>query len=74
MVGVQIVLVDPANTSRECSVCGYTDKKNRKNQSEFKWIFCGQTENADVNAAKVISKRAVAVNQPIVSSDLSKVA
>ena len=31
------------------------------------------SENADINAAKVISKRAV-VNQPIVTSNLSKVA
>jgi transposase len=26
MKGVQVVLVDPRDTSRECSVCGYTDK------------------------------------------------
>jgi IS605 OrfB family transposase len=73
MKGVKVVLVDPRDTSRECSVCGYTDKKNRKSQAKFKCLSCGHTENADFNAAKVISKRAE-VNQPIVSSNLQKVA
>jgi IS605 OrfB family transposase len=73
MKGVQVVLVDPKDTSRECSVCGYTDKKNRKSQAKFKCLSCGHAENADFNAAKVISKRAE-VNQPIVSNNLQKVA
>jgi IS605 OrfB family transposase len=63
--GVPVIFVDCHNTSRECSVCGCIDKRNRKSQSEFKCIHCGHTENADVNAAKVIVSRAV-VNQPIV--------
>ena len=61
--GVPIFPVDPRNTSRECSVCGYIDKRNRKNQASFACLACGHTENADYNAAKNIAFRAV-VNLP----------
>jgi IS605 OrfB family transposase len=63
LLGVPVVLVNPRNTSRECSVCGYIDKKNRKNQASFVCLECGHTENADFNAAKNIAFRAV-VNLP----------
>ena len=42
------------NSSRTCSKCGYCDKANRKNQSEFKCLKCGHEENADIQAAKKI--------------------
>jgi IS605 OrfB family transposase len=64
--GVPTFVVDPKNTSKQCSCCGHIDKKNRKTQSEFVCVACGHTENADINAAKNIASRAV-VNQPIVS-------
>lgn len=62
--GVRVYIVDPRNTSKECSMCGYIDKNNRKTQSEFLCLKCGYTENADINAAKNIARRVV-VNQPI---------
>lgn len=65
LLGVPVVPVDPRNTSRKCSACGYTDKKNRKNQASFACLGCGHTENADYNAAKNIASRAV-VNLPMV--------
>jgi len=64
LLGVLVVLVDPRNTSRQCSVCGYTSKKNRKTQADFVCCACGHSENADYNASKNIAFRAV-VNQPI---------
>jgi IS605 OrfB family transposase len=64
LAGVLIQLVDPRNTSRQCSVCGYIDKKNRKTQADFVCCTCGHSENADYNASKNIALRA-AVNQPI---------
>lgn len=64
MAGVPVTFVDPHNTSKACSKCGYIDKDNRKTQSEFFCLKCGHKENADVNAAKNIAQRAV-VNQPI---------
>jgi len=45
--------LDGQCTSRECSECSYTDKENRKSQSEFVCLKCLHTENADFNAAKV---------------------
>jgi len=66
--GVQVVLVDPRNTSRECSVCGHIDRANRPNQATFKCRQCGHASHADLNAARVISGRG-AVNHPNVRSD-----
>lgn len=65
--GIPVVLVDPRNTSQECSVCGCVDKRNRPNQSTFSCVSCGHAANADTNAARNISRRAV-VNPPNVGS------
>jgi IS605 OrfB family transposase len=58
LAGVLVVLVDPRNTSRECSECGHIDKANRPSQSKFSCQRCGFTAHADLNAARVISGRA----------------
>lgn len=65
LAGLLVMLVDPRNTLRRCSVCGYTNKKNRKTQDSFACLECDHAENADYNAAKNIMFRAV-VNLPIV--------
>jgi len=65
LAGTLVQYIDPRNTSRQCSVCGYTSKNNRKNQAAFVCRSCGHSENADFNAAKNISFRAV-INLPIV--------
>jgi IS605 OrfB family transposase len=65
VAGVPVLMVDPRDTSRRCSGCGYVEKGNRVNQSEFRCRVCGRSVNADFNAAKNIRWRA-AVNQPIV--------
>lgn len=62
LAGVAVVSVDPRNTSRTCSVCGYCDKANRKTQARFQCLHCGQSENADVNAARNI--RALGASKP----------
>lgn len=51
--------VAPNHTSQECACCGYTHPDNRKNQSDFICKSCGNTDNADHNAALVIRKRAI---------------
>ena len=61
--GVPVAYVDPRNTSRECSVCGCAEKRNRPSQATFSCIRCGYVAHADVNAAVNIGGRA-AVNQP----------
>ena len=54
------VSITPASyTSRTCNICGYIDKNNRPNQHTFKCKNCGNTDNADFNAAKNIRDRIV---------------
>jgi IS605 OrfB family transposase len=67
--GVEVVAVDPRNTSRECSGCGCVDKRNRRSQAEFVCVSCGLRINADYNAALNIRKRAL-VNALEVSEQL----
>jgi putative transposase len=73
LVGIPVVLVDPRNTSRQCSACGHIDKANRKSQSEFLCVSCGHWENADSNAAKNIRTRAVSTSLLSSATDLLKV-
>lgn len=61
--GVPLVVVDPRNSSRTCSKCGYVDKRNRKSQAEFSCKRCGYQANADLNAAQVLATRG-AVTRP----------
>jgi len=44
---IRYATVQAAYSSQECSECG----------EKFKCGYCGQTENADVNAGKVLIKR-----------------
>lgn len=55
--GGWMVAVPPANTSRECPVCGHICAENRKSQSLFLCVACGHTENADTVASKNIRGR-----------------
>ena len=73
LAGIPVVLVDPRNTSRQCSACGYIDKANRRSQSEFLCLSCGHQENADINAAKNIKTRAASTILLSSATDLIKV-
>jgi putative transposase len=67
--GVPLIIVDPRNSSRECSVCHCIDKRNRKSQNVFSCISCGHSANADFNASLNLSYRGrLAVNRAIVVS------
>ena len=55
--GIQIIAVNPAYTSQECSRCHYVSKDNRKTQKDFVCQHCHFTCNADVNAGRVINQR-----------------
>lgn len=52
LLGVPVVFVNPAYTSKSCSKCGCIGNRNGKN---FKCPQCGHTSHADVNAAFNIS-------------------
>lgn len=60
-VGVPLVYVDPAYTSRQCSECGYIDRKNRVDQATFACRACGVTMHADDNASRNIDRKGEAV-------------
>ena len=62
--GVPVVLIDPRNSSRTCSVCGYCAKHNRVSQSVFKCKHCGLERNADLNAAVNLSGHGAFVTRP----------
>ena len=47
------------NTSQECAACGHTHPDNRRSQSRFSCESCGNTDNADRNAAEVIKNLAI---------------
>ena len=61
--GVPGCFVDPQNTSRTCSRCGFVSKKNRPSQEKFSCIRCGYTTPADQNAARNLATRGT-VNCP----------
>ena len=46
-----------AYSSQECSVCHYTDRKNRPDQRTFRFQVCGFEAHADHNAAVNLSRR-----------------
>lgn len=55
--GVYVQWVNPAYTSITCSKCGHTDKQSRVKQSVFRCTACGNTVNADYNAAINIARK-----------------
>lgn len=57
LYGIEVIEVNPAYTSQECSSCGYVDKRNRKDTQEFECKACGNKTNAQINGAKNILKR-----------------
>jgi IS605 OrfB family transposase len=54
--GLTVEQVDPENTSRRCSHCGFTHPDNRDGEG-FECLKCGYENHADYNAAKNIGLR-----------------
>ena len=69
---MDVVKVPAFNSSRECHKCGFTDKANRPSQAVFSCRACGETLNADLNAALVIRGRGVAQLGPGTQGDWTK--
>lgn len=53
--------VSPYRSSQECAECGHTAPENRPSQAAFCCVACGHVDNADVNAARVLKKRGIAL-------------
>jgi putative transposase len=60
--GIGVEQVDPENTSRRCSKCGFTHPDNRDGEG-FECLKCGYENHADYNAAKNIGLRYLRRNQ-----------
>jgi putative transposase len=60
--GINVEQIDPENTSRRCSDCGFTHPDNRDGES-FECLKCGYENHADYNAAKNIGLRYLRRNQ-----------
>ncbi len=60
--GIDVEQVDPEDTSRRCSHCGFTHPENRESES-FECLKCGYENHADYNAAKNIGLRYLRCNQ-----------
>jgi putative transposase len=60
--GITVEQVDPENTSRRCSECGFTHPDNRDGE-EFECLKCGYENHADYNATKNIGLRYLRRNQ-----------
>ncbi|MDY0222868.1 MAG: transposase, partial [Desulfobacterium sp.] len=59
IAGKVMYKVPAAYTSQECAVCGHIHSDNRISQELFLCLVCGNADNADNNAQKVIAKRAI---------------
>jgi len=57
LYGIDVVEVNPAYTSQECSSCGYVDARNRKNTQDFECKACGRKINAQINASRNLLRR-----------------
>lgn len=72
---IQVIAVDPRNTSKTCSACGGIHRLNRVSQSEFRCRACGFQLNADLNASRNLAERGKSalggppVNRPTVGDD-----
>ena len=53
LAGIPLVIIDPKNTSRQCSACGHIDEKNRPTRADFRCVCCGHSENADLNLSLI---------------------
>lgn len=51
--------VPPHYSSQECAACGHIHQDNRLSHAEFVCQRCGNSDNADSNASKVIAQRGV---------------
>ena len=57
----RLVAVDPAHTSRTCAACGHVDAASRRTEASFECVACGHADHADLNAARNIRRRGLAL-------------
>lgn len=55
-IGIEVLLVDPRNTSRRCYKCGFTSRSNRQTQANFRCKKCDFQCNSDYVASRNIAE------------------
>lgn len=60
--GIEVVLVNPANTSRTCHQCGHVAAGSRSKEA-FRCVACGHRAHADTNAARNILRLGLSLRQ-----------
>ncbi len=56
---IEVVSVNPRDTSKGCSDCGHVADGNRRSRGHFCCVACGSEANADYNAAKNVALKHV---------------
>ena len=60
ILGIELIEINPAYTSQECSKCGFIHENNRKTQKDFVCQHCGFSANADFNGAiNIFNRRSI---------------
>jgi putative transposase len=67
-VGKRVAHPKHAYSSQECAACGHVSAENRPDQATFHCVACGNQDNADDNAAKVLKKRTLENLVPLVGA------
>jgi putative transposase len=62
--GSELLRVPPMGTSQECSACGRIGPASRVSRDVFRCTDCGNSEHADLNAAKTIRNRGLLLPTP----------
>ena len=65
----RVIAVNPAHTSLTCHACGVADAASRRGR-RFECVACGHADHADVNAARNIRRRGLALLHGEGRSDL----
>ena len=53
-LGVKIIYIDAAYSSKTCGNCHYVDSRNRKKQDTFECLCCGLKQHADINSTRTL--------------------
>ena len=61
--GIQLIAVNPVNTSRTCSACGTLNKERLAEYRVFRCPDCGLEMGRDLNAAKNILNKGLKTQQ-----------